>query len=137
MCVVGDDAESRVGRVALHDSAESHLRCGGHGIRFVQNDQFETGKTCIAGRLGRHGEDLFCACKSLGQCSVPFPYTQKVAHTGKSLDLFSDDINATIITGVQLQHHLPHILGAIYPSCEGEDGRGLAGSGRSIQEKMR
>lgn len=42
-------------------------------------------------------------------------------HTGKRLDLLSDNINATVITGIELQHHLPHILAAIYTPSERED----------------
>jgi hypothetical protein len=58
-------------------------------------------------------------------------------HTGKSLDLFSDNVDSTIITGVQFQHHLPHIFLAVYPPRECENSRGLAGTGRSIEKEMR
>lgn len=37
-----------------------------------------------------------------------------VVHTCKGLDLLADHINASVVTGIELQHHLPHILGAIY-----------------------
>lgn len=57
---------------------------------------------------------------------------QEEERTGKRLDLFSDDVNATVITGIQLQHHLSHILRAVYPPCKGKHSRGFAGSGRAI-----
>jgi hypothetical protein len=39
MGVVRDDAESGVGGVFLHDSPESHLCGGGHGVGFVEDDE--------------------------------------------------------------------------------------------------
>ncbi len=35
-------------------------------------------------------------------------------HTCKGLDLLTDHINASVIAGIELQHHLPYILDAIY-----------------------
>lgn len=42
-------------------------------------------------------------------------------HTGKGLDLFSNNIDATVVTGIELQYHLPHILAAVYTPRERED----------------
>lgn len=39
--------------------------------------------------------------------------------TGKSLDLFADNINAPVVTGVQFQYHLSHVFGPVYPSRKG------------------
>jgi hypothetical protein len=60
----------------------------------------------------------------------------QIAHTGKRLDLFSDNVDTTVVTGVQLQHHLPHVFFAIYPSRESENSRSLSGSGRSVEKEM-
>jgi hypothetical protein len=39
MGVVRDDAESGVGSVFLHDSSESHLCGGRHGVGFIEDDE--------------------------------------------------------------------------------------------------
>ena len=39
------------------------------------------------------------------------------ARTGESLNLFPYYIDASIITSIELEHHLSHILIAKYPSC--------------------
>jgi hypothetical protein len=36
--------------------------------------------------------------------------------TRESLDLFSNNVNSSIVTCVEFQHHLSHVFGAIYPS---------------------
>ena len=56
--------------------------------------------------------------------------------TGKGLDLLPDYINASVIAGVQLQHHLTHVLWAVDLACEGEDGRCFARTGRTVEEEM-
>ena len=43
MGVVGDYAESSVGGILLHDPPQCHLCSGGHGIGFVEDDEFEGG----------------------------------------------------------------------------------------------
>lgn len=45
-------------------------------------------------------------------------------------------INPTVITRVQFQHHLPHILHAVDTSCQREDCACFAGAWRAVQEKM-
>jgi len=57
--------------------------------------------------------------------------------TGKCFDLFANHVDTTIVTGVQLQHHLAHVFAAIDPTGECENSRGLAGSGRAIEEEVR
>lgn len=59
--VVGNDAESSVGCIAFHNSAQGHLSCGRHRIGFVQDDQFETRNGRAARGLRGHREDLFGA----------------------------------------------------------------------------
>jgi hypothetical protein len=61
MCIVGDDAEPRVCRVALHDTAKGHLGGGCHGVCLIENDQLEAGDPCVAG-LRCHRKDLLRAC---------------------------------------------------------------------------
>jgi hypothetical protein len=43
-------------------------------------------------------------------------------HTSKGFDLFSNNVNATVVTSIEFKHHLPHILRAIYPPGESENG---------------
>jgi hypothetical protein len=62
MCIVRDDAESRVGRVALHNTAECHLGGGCHGVSFVEDYEFVGCERDVVSGLRRGGEDLFCAC---------------------------------------------------------------------------
>lgn len=57
--------------------------------------------------------------------------------TSKSSDLLPDNVNASIVAGVEFKHHLPHILAAVYLPGEGEDSGCLSGSGRAIEEKVR
>lgn len=56
--------------------------------------------------------------------------------TGKCLDLLADYLDAAVVTGVELEYHLPHVLVAVYPSCQREDGGCLARSGRPVEEEM-
>ncbi len=58
------------------------------------------------------------------------------ARTGKGLDLFPNDVNASVIAGVQLQNHLSHVLGPVYPSRQSEDGGRLPGTRRAVEEEM-
>ena len=37
--------------------------------------------------------------------------------TCECLDLFTNDVNAPVVTGVELENHLPHVFVAIYSSC--------------------
>lgn len=60
----------------------------------------------------------------------------KFERTCECLDLFSHDVNSTVVTGIEFQDHLPHVLGAIDTSCEGKDRRSLSGSGRSVEKEM-
>lgn len=39
--------------------------------------------------------------------------------TGKSLDLFANNVNSSVVTGIEFQHHLSHVLGPVYPSRKG------------------
>lgn len=112
MSIVGNDAESCVGCEFLHDSPESHLRCCCHGIRFVKDDEFESGQVRRAG-LGNGREDLLCAAKGL--------------------DLLPYNIYASVIACVQFEDHLAHILVPIYAARECQNGGGFAGSRRAVE----
>ena len=62
MRVVGNDAESGISSILFHDAAEGHLCRGGHGIGFVEDNEFEGGDgICGCSRVGDCGEYLFCA----------------------------------------------------------------------------
>lgn len=61
MGVVRDDAETCVSGVFFHYAAEGHLRRRGHGVGFVEDDQFEVGEGGVRRRGGGGGEDLFGA----------------------------------------------------------------------------
>ena len=60
-----------------------------------------------------------------------------IARTCEGLDLFSHDINASIVAGIELEYHLTHVLGSINPPREGEDCGCFASTGRTIEEEMR
>lgn len=139
MCVVGNDAEPRVRRVFLHDTAQGHLCCGRHGIGLVENNQLEAGKGSVAVRCcGGHREDLFrayAAYQSAFSASTRiFFYFFLDLHTSKVFNLLSDNVNATVVTGIEFKNHLSHILCAVYPPGEREDGGGLSGSRRAVEE---
>lgn len=78
-------------------------------------------------------------------CLVPGSWSQRQetlelgakAHTGKSLDLLAHNIDTSIVTGVELQHHLSHILVPIDASCQSQYSGGLAGAWGTIEKKMR
>lgn len=65
------------------------------------------------------------------------PYCRQERLTGKCLDLFADHVDTTIVTGIQLQHHLPQVFLAIYPPSERKDGRSFTGTGGTIEKEMR
>lgn len=113
MGVVGNDAEASVGRVLFHDATKGHLSCGGHGIGLVENDELEASQTRSRSR-GTEGEDL------LGG--------------GKGLDLLAHNVDTTVVGGVQLEHHLAHVGGAIDSSGKGENGGCFTGSGRTVEK---
>ena len=119
MCVVGNDTEARVHSVLFHDPSQRHLGRVGHGIRLIQDDELVPGRgRGSPRRLGAaaHGEDLLRA--------------------GKRLDLFPHHVDATVVGGVEFQHHLPHVGGAVDPPRERQDGRGLARAGGPVEEEM-
>lgn len=45
-----------------------------------------------------------------------------IQHTGECFDLFPHDINASVVTGVEFQDHLAHVLHAINSPRQGQDG---------------
>lgn len=63
MGVVGDDAEARVGGVLFHYAPQGHLSGRGHGVRFVEDDEFVGAKSRGVAGFGQSGEDLFRALK--------------------------------------------------------------------------
>lgn len=115
MRIVGDDAESGVDCVFLHDATQRHLGRIRHGISLVEDNELEAGHGVGFGRRA-HGEDLLRA--------------------RKRLDLLADHVNATVVRGVELQHHLPHVGGAVDTPGQGEDGGRLSRAGRSVEEEM-
>jgi hypothetical protein len=120
VCIVCDDAEPSICGVLFHYPAKSHLRSRGHGVSFVENDEFEGaegGGCCLGHRCGCIGEYLFCGCESL--------------------DLFADNINATVVGGIQFQDHLANVLWAVDLAGECEDGRGFTCPRWTVEEEMR
>ena len=63
------------------------------------------------------GENLFCA----GEC----------------FDLLTDDFDASIVGGIELQYHLSHVLCAIDVTGKCEDSGGLSGAWGPVEEEMR
>jgi hypothetical protein len=113
--VVCNDAEARVGRVLLHDAAEGHLSGVCHGVGLVKDDELEARNACPRGRRA-HREDLLCG--------------------GEGLDLLAHDVDATVVGGIELEHHLAHVLGTVDATGEGEDGRRLACARRAVEQQV-
>ena len=53
---------------------------------------------------------------------------------GEVEDLASDDVDAAVVTRVQLQHHRVELLGIVDLLRAGKNRRGLAGSRGSIEQ---
>jgi hypothetical protein len=51
---------------------------------------------------------------------------------GKGFDLFADDIDTAVIGGVELENHLPHVLGTIDSAGEGKDRGRFACTRRTV-----
>lgn len=116
MCVVRNNTESRIGGIFLHNPSKRHLRSSRHRIGLVENDQFECPQGILLCGGSGHGKDLFCACKSL--------------------DLFADYVDASVVGCVELQDHLSHVFAAIDSSGEGEDCSGFSSTGGPVKEEM-
>lgn len=114
--VVGDDAESCIWRVLLHDAPQRHLGGICHGIRLVKDDQFVARHAARAAARGRCHEDLF--------------------RRGEGLDLLAHHVDAAVVGGVEFEHHLAHVVGAIDSTGESEDCGGLARTGGPVEEEM-
>ena len=118
MGIIGDDTEPRIGGILLHYPSQSHLCGRGHGIGFVEDDELEGGNRGVVGGFRSGGEDLLCTC----DCHKPwYAYGYllgKVRRTCECLDLLAHNINASVIAGVELQNHLPHVFASIYSSRE-------------------
>lgn len=54
--------------------------------------------------------------------------------TGEGLDLLPYHVNASIITRIELQYHLPDVFGAVDSACEGQNGGSLAGAWWAIKQ---
>lgn len=57
--------------------------------------------------------------------------------TCESFDLFSDNINSSIITSIEFKDHLSHVFCTVYSSGQGENCGCFTGTGGSVKEKMR
>ena len=137
--VVCDDAEARVGRVLFHDAPQRHLRRVGHGVGLVEHDELEGGRERRGGRrFGAGAEDLSGTCDNGLAWALRSGSTEKIEgmRTCKGLDLLSYDVDATVVTCVELEDHLPHVLCAVYLACQGEDGRRFTRAWRAIKQEV-
>lgn len=85
--VVRDDAESRVGGIFLHDPSERHLCGRGHSVGFVEDDEFVLG----------HGG---CRGRPIRGCR--WTHAEYLFRRSEGLDLFSHDVDASVVGSVQL-----------------------------------
>lgn len=115
MCVVGDYAEPGVSRVLFHNPPQGHLRRVGHGIGFVEDDELEAGDAA-GPRCTADGEYLFGG--------------------SERLDLLAHNVDAAVVGGVELEHHLSHVVLAVYAPGEGQDGRRLPGAGGAVEQEV-
>src|SRR5271170_1161906 len=56
---------------------------------------------------------------------------------GKSFDLFTHDINAAVVGGIQLEDHLTQILRAIDLAGESKDSGSFTGARGTVEEEVR
>ena len=120
MCVVCDNAESSVCSVFFHYTAERHLGGGRHSVGFVENDKLEgaeRGGCCLGHWCGCVGENLF--------------------GRGEGLYLFTDNINATVVGGIQFQDHLADVLRPVDLASECEDCGCFARARWTVEQEMR
>lgn len=109
--VVANDAKPRVRGVGLNDPTEGCLRVDRHRVRLIKDDDLDGWDVVL-----RVLRDLTLS---------------------ELLDLVPDDLDATLVRGVELQDPMlveslaEHLFG------EGENCRGFARSWRSIHENMR
>ena len=129
--VVGDDAEARVGRVSLHDAAQRHLRGRRHGVGLVQDDQLEAGQARAAAAAGPGAR---ARARAAGR---PRGGREDLPRAGEGLDLLAHHVDAAVVAGVELEHHLPHVARPVDLARQREDGRRLARAGRAVEEEMR
>ena len=117
MGIVCNEAESGVCCISLYYPTQSHLCSGGHGVCFIENDEFESTKWGRGGGARGDREYLFCRCESF--------------------DLFADDIDTSIVRSIEFEHHLSKVLQAINLSRQSEDGRCFARTGRAVEKEVR
>jgi hypothetical protein len=90
------------------------LSLEGHCVGFIEDDEFEGGAISLGLRVecGAEPKDLAGTCKGF--------------------DLFSDDVDASLIACIEFENHLLVVL-AVDFTGNGEDCRCLASSWRSVE----
>jgi len=61
---------------------------------------------------------------------------EDLARAGEGLDLVPHNIDTAVVGRIKLEHHLAHVLPAIYAAGERENGRGLAGTWGAVEEEV-
>ena len=93
MRIIRNNTKPRVRRILFHDPSEGHLRRTRHRIRLVQNDEFESPQPFRSRSLSGSAEDLF--------------------RRSERLNLFSHNIDASVVAGVEFEDHLTHRNAAV------------------------
>lgn len=88
----------------------------------------------MLGGFGDRSEDLLCACAYRELSHLGGDFVGK--HTCEGLDLLADDIDTTVVAGVELQNHLSHVSVTIYSPRECEDCGGFPSTWRSVEKEM-
>ena len=122
--VVADHTEPHVVSELLYDSPQCILGIIRHRVGLVQNDQF------VAAEITDfHLKDSRASSPS----GLPFEHC---SGGSKVHDLPPHDANTAVVTGVQLQHHRAKLLGRIDLLGAGQDGAGLPGPRRAVEQEV-
>lgn len=116
--VVAHEAKPRDAAVLLHRPAQRGLRVLRHAVRLIQDHDLEGGTGVF---LAVFGVD-FGGLRKLRACKV--------------LDLLADNVNASLVGGVELEDAGAVQRGAKEGFGEGEDCGCFAGAGGSVEEHV-
>lgn len=100
--------------ILLHDPPECILCSTRHCIRLVQDNQLEPSQPILLPGYG--AEDLLRRCERL--------------------DLFSYNLDASVVGCVQFEDLLSDVVSAVDVTCEGENCRCLSGPRRAVEEEV-
>lgn len=120
--VIANETKASVLGVLFNDPTECELRVRCHGVGFVKDNKFNIGRRSIRSTVAFR-------CRLLKELLRP----------GKFFDFVANHVNASCVTGVELQGHalVGRIASSVHTSGGGDNCGSLSRSGRPVQEQMR